>query len=87
MEFAAEAKDCRQEPWSEPDADEVVRKYAISSAPFYTWHRELLSVQTAIITCSTPRFADTETKLRRGIWPLNLLIRKAPQRLRRVPMG
>ncbi len=36
---------------------EVARKYAISSGQLYTWRRELLSVQTSIITPAPPRFA------------------------------
>ena len=39
---------------------EVARKYAISSGQLYTWRRELLSVQTSIITRATPRFAKVE---------------------------
>ena len=41
---------------------EVARKYAISSGQLYTWRRELLSVQTSIITRATPRFAEVETE-------------------------
>ena len=41
---------------------EVARKYAISSGQLYTWRRELLSVQTSIITRATPRFAEVETQ-------------------------
>ena len=40
---------------------EVARKYAISSGQLYTWRRELLSVQTSIITRATPRFAEVAT--------------------------
>ncbi len=41
---------------------QVARKYAISSGQLYTWRQELLSVQTAIITRATPRFAEVETE-------------------------
>jgi transposase len=41
---------------------EVARKYAISSGQLYTWRRELLSMQTSIITRATPRFAEVETE-------------------------
>ena len=41
---------------------EVARKYAISSGQLYTWRRELLSVQTSIITRATPRFAEVDTE-------------------------
>ena len=41
---------------------EVARKYAISSGQLYTWRRELLSVQTSIVTRATPRFAEVETE-------------------------
>ena len=41
---------------------EVARKYSISSGQLYTWRRELLSVQTSIITRATPRFAEVETE-------------------------
>ena len=37
---------------------EVARKHAISSGQLYTWRRELLSVQTAMMTRSTSRFAE-----------------------------
>jgi transposase len=39
---------------------EVARKHAISSGQLYTWRRELLTMQTALITRSTPRFAEVE---------------------------
>ena len=41
---------------------EVARKYAINSGQLYTWRRELLSVQTSIITRATPRFAEVEAE-------------------------
>ena len=41
---------------------EVARKYAISSGQLYTWRRELLGVQTSVITRATPRFAEVETE-------------------------
>ena len=41
---------------------EVARKYAISSGQLYTWRRELLSLQTSLITRVTPRFAEVETE-------------------------
>ena len=37
---------------------EVARKHAISSGQLYTWRRELLSVQTAMVTRSAPKFAE-----------------------------
>ena len=41
---------------------EVARKYAISSGQLCTWRRELLSVQTSIITRAAPRIAEVETE-------------------------
>ena len=41
---------------------EVARKYAISSGQLYTWRRELLSVQTSMLTRAMPRFAEVETE-------------------------
>ena len=40
---------------------EVARKHAISSGQLYTWRRELLTTQTALMTRSAPRFAEVET--------------------------
>ena len=37
---------------------EVARKHAISSGQLYTWRRERLGVQTAMMTRSAPRFAE-----------------------------
>ena len=39
---------------------EVARKYAISSGQLYTWRRELLGIQGALMTRATPRFAQVE---------------------------
>ncbi|MCW3474685.1 IS66-like element accessory protein TnpA [Limobrevibacterium gyesilva] len=39
---------------------EVARKHAISSGQLYTWRRELLNVQSAMVTRSMPRFAEVE---------------------------
>jgi transposase len=39
---------------------EVARKHAISSGQLYTWRQQLLSVQTAVITRSAPRFAEVD---------------------------
>ena len=61
MEPGAEARDCRRESWSAPDAT-VARRYAIGSGQLYTWRRELLSVQTSIIARATRRFAEVETE-------------------------
>ena len=40
---------------------EVARKHEISSGQLYTRRRELLAMQTAMMTRSTPRFAEVET--------------------------
>ena len=40
---------------------EVARKYEISSGQLYTWRREVLAMQTAMMTRSPPRFAEVET--------------------------
>lgn len=42
---------------------EVARKHGISSGQLYTWRRELLTVQTARVTRSTPRFAEVLAQL------------------------
>ena len=39
---------------------EVARKHAISSGQLYTWRRELLTMQTAMITRTAPKFAEVE---------------------------
>ena len=39
---------------------EVARKHAISSGQLYTWRQQLLGVQTALLTRSSPRFAEVE---------------------------
>jgi transposase len=39
---------------------EVARKHAISSGQLYTWRRELLGTQTALLTRTAPRFAVVE---------------------------
>src|SRR5271165_6670291 len=39
---------------------EVARKHAISSGQLYTWRRELLAMQTAMITRSAPMFAEVQ---------------------------
>jgi transposase len=39
---------------------EVARKYAISSGQLYTWRRELLSVQSTMVTRPVPQFAEVE---------------------------
>lgn len=39
---------------------EVARKHAISSGQLYTWRRELLGIQSALMTRATPRFAQVE---------------------------
>ncbi len=45
---------------------EVARKHGISSGQLYTWRRELLTVQTAMVTRSTPRFAEVVAQLPSG---------------------
>ena len=40
---------------------EVARRHEISSGQLYTWRRELLAMQTAMMTRSAPRFAEVET--------------------------
>ena len=39
---------------------EVARRHEISSGQLYTWRRELLAMQTAMITRSVQRFAEVE---------------------------
>jgi transposase len=39
---------------------EVTRKHAISSGQLYTWRQQLLGVRTALLTRSSPRFAEVE---------------------------
>lgn len=39
---------------------EVARRHEISSGQLYTWRRELLAMQTAMITRSAQRFAEVE---------------------------
>ncbi len=39
---------------------EVARRHEISSRQLYTWRRELLAMQTAMITRSAQRFAEVE---------------------------
>ena len=43
-----------------PTPTEVARKHEISSGQLYTWRRELLAMQTAMITRTAPRFAEVE---------------------------
>jgi transposase len=40
---------------------EIARRHEISSEQRYTWRREVLAMQTAMITRSTQRFAEVET--------------------------
>ena len=40
---------------------EVARRHEISSGQLYTWRRELLAMQPAMMTRSAPRFAEVET--------------------------
>ncbi|MBV8157018.1 MAG: transposase [Dyella sp.] len=37
---------------------EVARKHAISTGQLYTWRRQLLDMQNAVVTRSVPRFAE-----------------------------
>lgn len=39
---------------------EVARKHGISSGQLYTWRQQRLSVQTTLVTCAAPRFAEVE---------------------------
>lgn len=39
---------------------EVARKHEISSGQLYTWRRDLLATQTAMMARFTPRFAEVE---------------------------
>ncbi len=45
---------------------EVARKHGISSGQLYRWRRELLTVQTAMVARSTPRFAEVVAQLPSG---------------------